>query len=100
MRRVKDIECEKCGNEFSASEHMGLWGLLIIATCFVSADSALTTLFPATDARIQFTGRSVVDQSTRLFDWSSSYIEVNAVGPLDCAEMFASSYGRSTVTDS
>ena len=21
MRRVKDIECEKCGNEFSASEH-------------------------------------------------------------------------------
>ena len=21
MRRVKDIECEKCGQEFSASEH-------------------------------------------------------------------------------
>ena len=21
MRRVKDIECEKCGHEFSASEH-------------------------------------------------------------------------------
>ena len=70
---------------------MDLWGLLISAAWLAfslhsgsAAATTVTTLFPATDARIRFTGRSVVEKSTRLFDWSSSYIEANVVGPLDC----------------
>ena len=55
---------------------------LAAAVAVGSADGATTTLFKATDPRIRFTGRSVVDGDALLFDWSSSYIEVNAAGPL------------------
>jgi hypothetical protein len=50
----------------------------------LSTPSVAVTMFPAvsTDPRIRFTGRSVVSNNSLLFDWSSSYIEVNAVGPL------------------
>ena len=58
--------------------------IYVACSCWLAAAAAAATsnLYSATDPRIRFTGRSVVDGSSRLFDWSSSYIEANVHGPV------------------
>ena len=52
--------------------------LIIILPSAVAA-----TLIPAIDPRIRVVGRTVTENTTLLFDWSSVYIEANVTrGPL------------------
>ena len=61
--------------------------MLVAAMCGTFCNSnahahAHTQRIPATDPRIRVVGRTIVDGTTLLFDWSSVYIEVQAQGPM------------------